>query len=79
MERETKEIKDFDAKAFVEDCKKTLKLIDEYAMKEDLARNQKVEKRWEEVKPLVNGDWQYGNESLTVSYSDRTESEAAEI
>ena len=27
MERETKEIKDFDAKAFVEDCKETLKLI----------------------------------------------------
>ena len=70
MERETKEIKDFDAKALVEDCKKTLKLIDEYAMKEDLARNQR-----KEVKPLVNGDWQYGNESLTVSYSDRTESE----
>lgn len=68
MERETKDIKDFDAKALVEDCKKTLKLIDEYAMKEDLARNQRV-------KPLVNGDWQYGNESLTVSYSDRTESE----
>ena len=70
MERETKEIKDFDAKAFVEDCKKTLKLIDEYAMKEDWARNQR-----KEVNPLVNGDWQYGNESLTVSYSDRTESE----
>ncbi len=48
MERETKEIKDFDAKAFVEDCKKTLKLIDEYAMKKDLERNQKFEKRWEE-------------------------------
>ncbi|HQC05355.1 MAG TPA: hypothetical protein PLB75_07705 [Paludibacteraceae bacterium] len=43
MERETKEIKDFDAKAFVEDCKKTLKLIDEYAMKEDLTRNQRIE------------------------------------
>lgn len=28
-----------------------------------------------EVKPLANGDWQYGNESSTVSYSDRTESE----
>lgn len=46
MERETKEIKDFDAKALVEDCKKTLKLIDEYAMKEDLARNQKFERGW---------------------------------
>ena len=40
-----KEAKDFDAKALVEDCKKTLKLIDEYAMKEDLARNQRFEKR----------------------------------
>ena len=26
----------------------------------------------QEVKPLINGDWQYGNESLTISYSDRT-------
>ena len=48
MERETKEIKDFDAKALVEDCKKTLKLIDEYAMKEDFARNQRFEKWWKE-------------------------------
>lgn len=70
-----KEAKDFDAKALVEDCKKTLKLIDEYAMKKDLARNQRFEKWQKEVKPLANGDWQYGDESLTVSYSDRTESE----
>ena len=45
---EAKEIKDFDAKALVEDCKKTLKLIDEYAMKEDFARNQRFEKWWKE-------------------------------
>lgn len=28
-----------------------------------------------EVRPLANGDWQYGNATPTVSYSDRTESE----
>lgn len=82
MERKPEEVKDFDAKEFAEDSK-ILKKVTEWAMKEDLARNQMFEKwwkenfgkRWEEVKPLANGDWQYGNESLTVSYSDRTESE----
>lgn len=49
MERESKEIKDFDTKAFVEYCKETLKLIDEYAIKEDLARNQRFEKWQKEV------------------------------
>lgn len=29
----------------------------------------------DEVKPLANSDWQYGNESPIVNYSDRTESE----
>ena len=47
MERETEEIKDFDAKAFVEDCKK-IKEVTEWARKEDLARNQMFEKWWKE-------------------------------
>ena len=48
MERESKEVKDFDAKEFVEACKRTLKEFDELAMKDTLTQNQRFEKWWKE-------------------------------